>query len=289
MTTHRRRLARLLRRSAKAACILVCAPARRLCADRCRQGAARLVAVDHGRDRSARLLSRHCRLYVRSTSGPDDVEPCPGRRSAASTRWWPISRHRILRFAKSLPEAVRMLAPGGRIRLVVHTADGVVRARRQEGDRRCRPSAEGDRPAPPCRHAASRPCSRSSATAATPPWRTRASPPSRRRSPAPRAMSRRRRTGRCSRIRARSSSTRFQRRGHFDVAQLLAKAKQVRDEIAAHRDAGIDDLALVARREDVPARVADQAPALERESRSWPPARGPRLRIDTCRRYALDA
>ena len=162
--------------------------------------------------------------------------------------------------SKSLPEAVRMLAPGGRIRLVVHAADGVVARERQGGDRRCRSAARRRSTSPATPPAASRPCSRSSATAATPPRRTRASPPSRRRSRAPRAMCRRR----ADRTMFRNSGAvlldTFQRRGHFDLEQLLAKV-----------DAG-------ARRDRRPSRPAGGPGRSRRSTRSGAAALADRLR-----------
>ena len=137
--------------------------------------------------------------------------------------------------SKSLPEAVRMLAPGGRIRFVVHAADGIVAA----GARAVIADADlllDEIDLTGCAAALLRGGARgrarrrrSSAPADA------ASPPSRPRSSAPPAMS----AGAHDKTMFRNSGAvlldTFKRRGHFDLGQLLAKAEEVRGEIAAHR------------------------------------------------------
>ena len=136
---------------------------------------------------------------------------------------------------KSLPEAVRMLAPGGRLRFVVHAADGVVAADARtviaDADLLL---DEIDLPGHAARcFEAVLAVERGGGDNATRP--TAASPPSRPRSSAPPATSRRRTTRPCSAIPARCCSTASSAAAAFDLEQLLAKVEEVRGEIAAHR------------------------------------------------------
>ena len=191
--------------------------------------------------------------------------PFPTR---ASTRRSANTGSNIRTSRGRIPEAVRMLAPGGRLRLVVHAADGIGRRAAPGGDRRRRSAARRDRP----RRARAARCfeacaavERDGGDRARRP--TRPSPPSRTRWSGRRATSRRRTTRPCSRNTGAVLLDTFKRRGHFDLEQLLAKAEQVETEIRAHRgrlvalvEAALDAAGASARRA---ARAGAPQPALQ--------------------------
>ncbi|HST35104.1 MAG TPA: class I SAM-dependent methyltransferase, partial [Allosphingosinicella sp.] len=88
--------------------------------------ASAIVAVDRAAIDPPAFVSRHAALYAAvAFRGGVDVEalPLPDGGFDAVTSQYGIEYSDL---GKSLPEAVRMLAPGGRIRFVVHAADGVV-------------------------------------------------------------------------------------------------------------------------------------------------------------------
>lgn len=88
--------------------------------------AARIVAVDQADIDPPAFVSRHADLYARiEFRGGTDVQALPygdGGFDAVVCQYG-IEYSNLDR---SLPEAVRMVAPGGRVRFVVHAADGVV-------------------------------------------------------------------------------------------------------------------------------------------------------------------
>lgn len=91
-----------------------------------RAGSFRIVAVDQADIDPASHVSRHgddyaSIIFLRDT----EIEklPFPGAGFAAVISQYGIEYTDLDR---SLPEAVRMIAPGGRLRFVVHAADGVV-------------------------------------------------------------------------------------------------------------------------------------------------------------------
>lgn len=88
--------------------------------------AARIVAVDQADIDPPAFVSRHADLYARiEFRGATDVQALPFGDGGFDAV---VSQYGIeySDLDRSLPEAVRMVAPGGRIRLVVHAADGVV-------------------------------------------------------------------------------------------------------------------------------------------------------------------
>jgi SAM-dependent methyltransferase len=196
--------------------------------------AARIVAVDLADIDPPAFVSRHAELYAAIDFwGRTDVEALPFGDSGFDAV---VSQYGIeySDLGKSLPEAVRMLAPRGRIRLVVHAADGVVardaKAVIADADLLL---DEIDLP----RHAAQ--CFEAVVAVERHGGDTALADESfaafqdaltRTARHVPRAA---------DRTMFRNSGAvlldTFQRRGCFDVEQLLAKVGQVRDEIAAHR------------------------------------------------------
>lgn len=88
--------------------------------------AARIVAVDRADIDPPAFVSRHADLYARiEFAGGTDVEALPFGDGGFDAV---VSQYGIeySDLGRSLPEAVRMVAPGGRLRFVVHAADGVV-------------------------------------------------------------------------------------------------------------------------------------------------------------------
>lgn len=88
--------------------------------------AARIVAVDQAEIDPPAFVSRHADLYARiDFRGRTDVEALPFGDGGFDAV---VSQYGIeyADLSRALPEAVRMVAPGGRIRFVVHAADGVV-------------------------------------------------------------------------------------------------------------------------------------------------------------------
>src|SRR5205085_11148762 len=91
-----------------------------------RTGNSHIVAVDRAEIDPASHVSRHEEdyasiIFLRGT----EIEALPFPRAGFAAV---ISQYGIeyTDLDRSLPEAVRMVAPGGRLRLVVHAADGVV-------------------------------------------------------------------------------------------------------------------------------------------------------------------
>lgn len=88
--------------------------------------AARIVAVDQADIDPPAFVSRHAELYARiQFAGGTDVEALPFGDGGFDAV---VSQYGIeySDLSRSLPEAVRMVAPGGRLRFVLHAADGVV-------------------------------------------------------------------------------------------------------------------------------------------------------------------
>lgn len=194
----------------------------------------RIVAVDQADIDPASHVSRHGEdyasiIFLRGT----EIEALPFPRAGFAAV---ISQYGIeyTDLDRSLPEAVRMLAPGGRLRFVIHAADGavahnsrlvmadadlliqeidlpghatrcfeaVLAAERGDGD-----SSFADRHFAAFQNALERTARH-----------------------VPQAA---------DRTMFKNSGAvlldTFQRRAHFDLEQLLAKAEQIRTEIAAHR------------------------------------------------------
>ena len=197
--------------------------------------AARIVAVDQAEIDPPAFVSRHAELYARiEFRGGTNVEALPFGDGGFDAV---VSQYGIeySDLSRALPEAVRMVAPGGRIRFVVHAADGVVahssKAVIADADlllgeidlpghaARCFEAVIAvERDGGDAAHA-------DSSFAAFP---GRADP---HRPPRPRS----RRTGTMFRNSGAVLLDTFQRRGHFDLDQLLSKVEEVRSEIAAHR------------------------------------------------------
>jgi SAM-dependent methyltransferase len=211
--------------------------------------AARIVAVDQADIDPPAFVSRHAELYAAiDFRGRTDVEALPFGDGGFDAV---VSQYGVeySDLAKSLPEAVRMLAPGGRIRLVVHAAEGVVaqnaKAVIADADLLLK-EIDLPRIAARCFEAVLA-VERDGGDAALAGASFAAFQEALARTArhVPRAA---------DRTMFKNSGAvlldTFQRRGHFDVAQLLAKAKQVRDEIAAHRGrlAALVDSALDAKR-----------------------------------------
>ena len=196
--------------------------------------AARIVAVDQAEIDPPAFVSRHAELYARiAFNGGTGVEALPfgdGGFDAVVSQFG-IEYSDL---SRSLPEAVRMVAPGGRLRFVVHAADGVV-ARDAKAVIADADLLVGELDLPG--HAAR--CfeavvavERGGADAALADSSFTAFQDAlvRAAGHVPRAADRTmvRNTG------AVLLDT-FQRRGHFDLGQLLHKVEEVRAEIAAHR------------------------------------------------------
>ncbi|HTU10536.1 MAG TPA: methyltransferase domain-containing protein [Allosphingosinicella sp.] len=201
---------------------------------RARAGNFRIVAVDQADIDPASHVSRHGEdyasiIFLRGT----EIEALPFPRAGFAAV---ISQYGIeyTNLEASLPEAVRMIAPGGRLRFVIHAADGVVardsRAVIADADLLLE---EIDLPG----HAAH--CfeavlavERGGGDAALADTCFAAFQAALERTArhVPRAA---------DQMMFRNSGAvlldTFQRRGHFDLEQLLAKVEQVRSEIAAHR------------------------------------------------------
>jgi SAM-dependent methyltransferase len=196
--------------------------------------AARIVAVDQADIDPPAYVSRHAELYAAiDFRGGTDVEALPYGDGGFDAV---VSQYGIeySDLSRSVPEAVRMLAPGGRIRFVVHAADGVVArdAKKVIADANLLLD-EIDLPGHAARCfeavcAAERNggdlglADRSFAGFQEALMRTARHVPQA-----------------SDRTMLRNSGAvlldTFQRRSQFDLAQLLAKTEQVRGEIAAHR------------------------------------------------------
>jgi SAM-dependent methyltransferase len=196
--------------------------------------AAKIVAVDQADIDPPAFVSRHADLYAAiDFRGRTDVEALPFGDGGFDAV---VSQYGIeySDLSKSLPEAVRMLAPGGRIRLVVHAADGVVardaKAVIADADLLLK---EIDLP----RHAAR--CFEAVLAVERHGGDTALADESFAAFQEALARTARHIPQAADRTMFKNSGAvlldSFQRRGHFDVEQLLAKAGQVRDEIAAHR------------------------------------------------------
>jgi SAM-dependent methyltransferase len=196
--------------------------------------ASAIVAVDQADIDPPAFVSRHAALYAAvDFRGGVDVEtlPLPDGGFDAVTSQYGIEYSDL---TKSLPEAVRMLAPGGRIRFVVHAADGVVardaRAVIADADLLLE-----DIDLPGC---AAR-CFQ--AVLAVERDGSESTPADKSFAAFQEALTR---TAdhiakAADRTMFRNSGAvlldSFQRRGHFDLDQLLGKTEQVRAEISAHR------------------------------------------------------
>jgi SAM-dependent methyltransferase len=196
---------------------------------------ARIVAVDQADIDPPAYVSRHAELYAAiDFRGGTGVEALPFGDGGFDAV---VSQYGIeySDLSRSVPEAVRMLAPGGRLRFVVHAADGVVardaRAVIADADLLL---GEIDLPGHATRCfeavlAAERSggdaglADRSFAGFQEALFQTARHVPQ----ASDRTMFRN--TGAVL-------LDSFQRRGHFDLGQLLDKVEQVRSEIAAHRD-----------------------------------------------------
>jgi SAM-dependent methyltransferase len=196
--------------------------------------AARILAVDQAEIDPPAFVSRHAELYAAiEFRGGTNVEALPFGDGGFDAV---VSQYGIeyADLSRALPEAVRMLAPGGRLRFVVHAADGVV----AEGAKAMIADAdllldEIDLPG----HAAR--CFEAVLAAERDGGDARLADASlagfqdallRTARHVPQAS---------DRTMFKNSGAvlldTFQRRGHFDLAQLLDKTAEVRTEIAAHR------------------------------------------------------
>jgi len=225
-----------------------------------RAGNFRIVAVDQADIDPASHVSRHEEdyasiIFLRGTG--IEALPFPGAGFAAVISQYGIEYTDLER---SLPEAVRMVAPGGRLRFVIHAADGVVardaRAVIADADLLLE---EIDLPghATRCFEAVlavergggdTALADRHFVAFQTALERTARHVPE----AADRTM-------------FKNSGAvlldTFQRRGHFDLEQLLAKAEQVRTEITAHRGR-LDALVRAARDAKQADAMADRLNAL---------------------------
>ena len=210
--------------------------------------AARIVAVDQAEIDPPAFVSRHAALYARiEFRGGTEVEVLPYGDGGFDAV---VSQYGIeySDLARSLPEAVRMVAPGGRIRFVVHAADGVI----ADGSKAVIADADLllekiDLPghAARCFEAV---CAveRDGGDAALAERRFAAFQDAL-------VATAGHVSGASDQSMFRNSGAvlldSFQRRSHFDLAQLLGKAEQVRCEIVAHRGrlAALVDAALDAK------------------------------------------
>ena len=194
----------------------------------------RIVAVDQADIDPASHVSRHAEdyasiIFLRGTE--IEALPFPGGGFAAVVSQYGIEYTDLDR---SLPEAVRMLAPGARLRFVVHAADGVVArdARTVIADADLL-LEEIDLPGHAARcFEAIVAVERDGVDSAGADGHFAAFQAALERTArhVPRAA---------DRTMFRNSGAvlldTFQRRGHFELAQLLAKTEQVRTEISSHR------------------------------------------------------
>jgi SAM-dependent methyltransferase len=218
---------------------------------RAQSGNFRIVAVDRADIDPAVHVSRYAEdyaaiVFLRKTSV--EALPFPGGGFAAVVSQYGIEYSNLKR---SLPEAVRMLAPGGRIRFVVHAADGVVA--RDAGKMIADADlllGEIDLPGHAARcFEAVLSVERDGGDAALADGHFAAFQDAlvRAANHVPQAA---------DRTMLRNSGAvlldTFQRRGHFDLAQLLAKTEEIRAEIAAHRGRlqALVDAALSAKQAD---------------------------------------
>lgn len=220
----------------------------------------RIVAVDQADIDPASHVTRHGEdyasiIFLRGTE--IEALPFPGAGFAAVISQYGIEYTDL---DKSLPEAVRMIAPGGRIRFVVHAADGVVardaRAVLADADLLLE---EIDLPghATRCFEAVLAVERGGGDTALADAYfgafQTALERTARH---VPQAA---------DRTMFKNSGAvlldTFQRRGHFDLEQMLAKAEQIRTEITAHRGR-LDALVRAARDPKQADAMADRLNAL---------------------------
>jgi SAM-dependent methyltransferase len=196
--------------------------------------ASAIVAVDRAAIDPPAFVSRHAALYAAvDFRGGVDVEalPLPDGGFDAVTSQYGIEYSDL---DKSLPEAVRMLAPGGRARFVVHAADGVVArdARAVIADANLLLD-DIDLPGHAVR------CFEAVLAAERGGGKTALADTSFAAFQNALARTANHVGAAADRTMFRNSGAvlldSFQRRGHFDLEQLLAKTGQVRAEIAAHR------------------------------------------------------
>lgn len=196
--------------------------------------AGEIIAVDGADIDPPAFVTRHAELYAAiDFRGGVQVEalPLPSGHFDAAISQYGIEYSDL---SRSLPEAVRVLAPAGRIRFVVHAADGVVAA----GARAVIADADlllDEIDLPGC---ASR-CFEEVLAVERGGGDSVRADGSFAAFQAALERTARHIAGAHDRTMFRNSGAvlldTFQRRGHFDVAQMLAKAEEVRQEIAAHR------------------------------------------------------
>ncbi len=225
-----------------------------------RTGHFQIVAVDQADIDPAGHVSRHGEdyasiIFLRGTE--IEALPFPGAGFAAVISQYGIEYTDLER---SLAEAVRMVAPGGRLRFVIHAADGVVardsRAVIADADLLLE---EIDLPGHATRcfeavlaveRGGGNPMLADTHFAAFQGALERTA------RHIPQAA---------DRTMFKNSGAvlldTFQRRGHFDLEQLLAKAEQVRSEVGAHRDR-LDALVRAARTAKEADALADKLNAL---------------------------
>jgi len=227
---------------------------------RARAGNFRIVAVDQADIDPASHVSRHGEdyasiIFLRGT----EIEklPFPGAGFAAVISQYGIEYTDLDR---SLPEAVRMVAPGGRLRFVVHAADGAVahnsRVMISDADLLLDEIDLPGRAASCFEAVLAAERGGGDAVLADTHFAAFQAALERTARHVPQAA---------DPIMFRNSGAvlldTFQRRGAFDLEQMLAKAEEVRSEIAAHhgRLAALVDSALDAKEA---AAVADRISAL---------------------------
>ena len=207
-----------------------------IAAETARERAAyfRIVAVDQADIDPAGHVSRHEEdyasiIFLRGTE--IEALPFPGAGFAAVVSQYGIEYTDLDR---ALPEAVRMLAPGGRLRFVVHAADGVVaresRAVIADADLLLK---EIDLPGHATR------CFEAVLAAERGGGDTMLADTHFAAFQTALERTARHVPDAADRTMFKNSGAvlldTFQRRGHFDLEQMLAKAEQIRTEIAAHR------------------------------------------------------
>lgn len=199
-----------------------------------RAGNFRIVAVDQADIDPASHVSRHGEdyasiIFLRDT----EIErlPFPGAGFAAVISQYGIE---YTDFDRSLPEAVRMIALGGRLRFVVHAADGVIahdsKAVMRDADMLL---GEIDLPGHAARcFEAVVAVEREGGDAALADSSFARFQDALMRTAQHVAQAS---DGTMFRNSGAVLLDTFQRRGHFDLGQLLSKVEEVRSEIAAHR------------------------------------------------------
>lgn len=196
--------------------------------------AGEIVAVDRADIDPPTFVTRHAELYAAiDFRGGVAVEALPfhAARFDAAISQYGIEYSDL---SRSLPEAVRVLAPGGRIRLVVHAADGIVAA----GARAVIADADLLLDEIDLAGCASR-CFEAVLAVERGSGDTGRADSSFAAFQDALERTARHIAGAHDKTMFRNSGAvlldTFQRRGHFDVAQMLAMANDVRQEIVAHR------------------------------------------------------